>query len=164
MKTRSALLALVLLASGTTSALAATDTYLYIPGVPGEAVAKGFENWIQVDTFSVGVVDQVCSGFTIMKQLDTSSPILSAAALSGVLYPTMTVKSVRSGEQQQVFLTFTLTNVVVRAVGLKNSAAGAPMEQVTFEPAVIAMTYVPQDDAGVPGQAIQSTLTCGKVK
>jgi type VI protein secretion system component Hcp len=164
MKSRSALHALVLLAAGTTSAVAATDTYLYIPGVPGEALAAGFEEWIQVETFSVGVVDRACSGFTVMKLLDTSSPILSAAALSGVTYPSMTLKSVKTGDTQQVFLTFSLTSVVVRSVGLKNAAAGIPMEQVTFEPAVIAMSYSPQNPDGSLGQPIQNTLTCSKIK
>ena len=155
--------AILTFALGTTDAYASND-YLHIPGVPGESLDSRYRDWIDVDTYSVSVVDQACAGFTVMKLLDTSSPILSASALSGVSYPSMTMHSVKPGAEQQRFLVFELTNVVIRSVALKESPSGHPMEQVVLAPEVIAMSYYPQDDKGGLGAPIQSLRTCGKVK
>lgn len=108
------LLTVVLGAGGVaTSTFAATNTYLIIPGIPGESFEARYRDWIVLDTFSVSVVERACAGFTVMKQLDTSSPILSASALTGVVYPSMTLHSVKAGEGQIRFLVFELAAVVV---------------------------------------------------
>lgn len=160
MKMRSTLAALALSLTGTSAASAAIDTFLYIPGVPGESLHPDFRDWIDVTSLSVAVADRVCSGFTITKPLDSSSPILSAAALSAVVYPTMTVQAQKAGEGQRPFLTYTLTNVVVNAVGVAYSSSGTLVERLVLYPAVIATNYRPQDEKGGFGTPIQSTLTC----
>jgi type VI protein secretion system component Hcp len=160
MELRSTLAALALSLAGTPTASAAIETFLYIPGVPGESVDADFRDWIDVTALSVAVANRVCSGFTITKPLDATSPILSASALSAVVYPTMTVQTRKQGEGLRPFLTYTLTNVVVNAVGVTYSPAGTLVERVVLYPAVIATNYRPVDDKGGFGTPIQSTLTC----
>lgn len=155
--------ALVLLVAGMLSAPVAVDagssTYLLIPGVPGESVRDRFLGWIELDSVSVGVSNGLCSGFTVTKPLDTASPLLSASALSRVIYPTMTAKSIKDGEGQTAFLTYTLSNVSVTSISVKVSAS-AVIEAVTFLPEVVSTTYYPQDAKGAFGPAVESTVTC----
>lgn len=160
MTVRAVIASVALLAASTTTASAAIDSYLYIPGVPGESTTAGFPNWIDVTAISVAVADRVCSGITITKYLDSSSPFLSAAALTGMIYPSMTVQVVKVGEAQLPFLTYTLTNVTVGSVGVAVSPTGVLVEQVVLRPALIDMSYKSQGPDGSLQPPIQSTLTC----
>jgi len=160
MTVRAVIASVALLAAGTTTASAAIDSYLYIPGVPGESTADRFRDWIDVTALSVAVADRVCSGITVTKNLDSSSPLLSAAALTGVFYPTMTIQVIRAGAEQQNFLTYSLSSVTVASVGVAVSPTGVLVEQVVLRPAVIDMSYRPQAADGQLQDPIQSTLTC----
>jgi type VI protein secretion system component Hcp len=160
MTIRAVIASVALLAAGTTTASAAIDSYLYIPDVPGESTADLFRDWIDVTALSVAVAERVCSGVTVTKNIDASSPLLSAAALTGIFYPTMTIQVVRTGSEQQNFLTYTLSSVTVASVGVAVSAAGVLVEQVVLRPAVIYMSYRPQTADGQLQDPIQSTLTC----
>jgi type VI secretion system secreted protein Hcp len=160
MTIRAVIASVALLAAGTTTASAAIDSYLYIPGVPGESTADRFRDWIDVTALSVAVADRVCSGVTVTKNLDSSSPLLSAAALTGVFYPTMSIQVVRAGSEQQNFLTYSLSSVTVASVGVAVSPTGVLVEQVVLRPAVIDMSYRPQAADGQLQGPIQSTLTC----
>lgn len=133
---------------------------LQIPGVPGESTLSGFRDWINATSLSVAVTDRVCAGFTVMKPFDRSSPILSADALSGMVYPTMTVLVQRAGEGQRPYLTYVLTNSTVFSIGTTYSPGGALVEGVTFRPSHISLTYYPQDEKGGFGAAVASTLAC----
>jgi len=160
MAIRSVIASVALLAAGTTTASAAIDSYLYIPGVPGESTAENFRDWIDVTALSIAVADRICSGVTVTKNLDSSSPLLSAAALTGVFYPTMTIQVVRAGLEHQNFLTYTLNSVTVTSVGVAVSPSGVLVEQVVLRPVVIDMSYRPQGADGTLQSPIQSTLTC----
>lgn len=146
---------------GAISAHAADIAVLQIPGVPGESTLSGFRDWINVTSLSVAVTDRVCAGFTVMKPFDRSSPILSADALSGMVYPTMTVQVQRYGfENQRPYLTYVLTNSRVFSIGTTYSPGGALVEGVTFRPSHISLTYYPYDEKSGFGAAVASTLAC----
>ena len=69
--------------------IAAANVYVEIPGVPGEAEHVDHQRWIAATSMQVGVANKICSGVTLAKSLDTSSPVLSAAALTGAIYSTV---------------------------------------------------------------------------
>jgi type VI protein secretion system component Hcp len=155
---RPIVLAGVIAASAVQSAVAAT--FLFIPGVLGESKDARHPAWIDVQSMSVGVANRVCSGLTLSKFLDTSSPVLSAAALAGTAYPSMTLEVTSAGERPETFLTYALTNVTVSSVSVSN-ASGLVVESLTLQPAMLTMTYRPMTDGGL-GTAITMPLTCKK--
>jgi type VI protein secretion system component Hcp len=61
------------------------------------------------------VANRVCSGISVTKQIDSSSPVLSTAALLGGVYPTMTLEFT-AGTEGRSYLTYVLSNVTVNAV------------------------------------------------
>jgi len=138
---------------------AAINTYLLIPGVPGESVADRYEGWIDVDTLSVGVTAGVCDGFTLQKTLDRASPLLSAAALFRTIYPTATIESVKDGIGLQRFLVYSLESVTVYSVAVKNTAESVT-EVLTLRPATVTITYRPQRQDGTFDAAITSVVPC----
>lgn len=150
----------VSLVAGTAAAI---DTYLYIPGVPGESMDAGHPYWIDLDSVSVGVANRECTDFTVTKYLDKSSPLLSGAAMSGGTYASMRIEAVKAGEQRQAFLTYTLANVVVGAVAVA-AAKGVPipMETVTLAPTTITMSYRSQRPDGSLDAPVTFTLSCAK--
>lgn len=155
------LLACVLaLAAG--AAGAQVRSFLLIPGVPGESVDEGHRAWIDLNTVSVGVAERACTGVTLSKNLDRSSPLLSGAALTGGLYATMTIDVARSvAERPEVFLVYTLTNVSVASIQATTTATAPTVETVHLAPSTITMVYTPPA-AGGPGTAVSFTLNCVK--
>jgi type VI secretion system secreted protein Hcp len=147
------------LAAGTASAV---STFLFIPGVPGESVDDRHRDWIDLHSVSVGVADRACTGFTVTKNLDKSSPLLSGAAMTGGVYPTMTVEVLSDGIDRYAFLTYTLTNVVVGSVQATTTATVPVVESVGLVPAAITMSYRPRKPDGSLDAAVNFTLTCTK--
>ena len=159
------LCASALLALGSSAVSASTiETLLSIPGLPGESSVRGYENWIDLDSVSVGVVDRACSRITAIKKLDRASPALSASALSGLLYSSMVIATVKVGAEQAEFLRYTLTNVIVTAVNINNAPDGYPMETIILQPGVITFSYRSQREDGTLDAPIQFTLTCSKYR
>jgi type VI protein secretion system component Hcp len=152
------------LASATQAAVA--GTFLFIPGVPGEATEIDFRLWIKALAMSVGVANKSCSGVTLTKLLDTSSPVLSAAALTGGVYPTMTLMvTTDTGDRRIPVLTYTMFNVTVAAVNASvGGGTSSVVESVSLQPSSLTMTYVPPTDDGSAGKPIEYTLACPNPK
>jgi type VI protein secretion system component Hcp len=143
------------------SLLASFSTFLEIPGVPGESVDPDHRAWIDVTALSVGVTNRACNGFLVTKRLDSASPLLSAAALTGTVFQAMTVDTVDvDARDRSPFLTYTLSNVVVGAVSVAVMADGQLVEHITLQPATIHTSYRPQDSQGNLGPAVESTISC----
>jgi type VI protein secretion system component Hcp len=155
----------LILAFGSTTASA--DIFLLVPGVDGESTAVGYEDWIVIESMSIGFADRTCSGISLVKPLDKASPVLSASAITGQLFPSMTLAvtkpSLGPGAAAQ-FLTLAMTNVVVSQVSVSSEASGPPSESLNLQAGVVTMVYRPQRPDGTLGPPIQSTLTCGRFK
>lgn len=165
MNTMNRLSASVVLALAAATADASTvETLLSIPGVPGDSTLPGYRDWIDLDYMSVGVVDRACSRITLTKRLDRASPALSASALAGMLYPSMTIAAVQSNGSLTEFLTYALTNVFITAVNVNSQAGAYPVESITLQAGAITMSYRPQRSDGTLDPPIQYTLTCSKYK
>ncbi|MCJ7591705.1 MAG: type VI secretion system tube protein Hcp [Woeseiaceae bacterium] len=155
--------AAMILACGATTANAAI--FLQVPGVAGESTAKDYKDWIIVQAMSIGVIQRACTGVQLAKPLDRSSPALSAAAITGQLFPSMTMAVTSStGDGSLEYLNLVLTNVVVSSVQVGATASGPPSEQVSLLPGVITMVYRQQLGDGRLGSPVESTFTCAKYK
>ncbi len=146
------------LASAVSSASAAI--FLLIPGVPGQSVDSYHANWIDLNSFQVGVSNRVCSGITVSKQIDSSSPVLSTAALLGSVYPSMTL-DFTIGPARRSYLTYVLSNVTVN--GIAQSTGGDLIsESVSVFATTLTVTYKPQQLDGSDGTPVTYSLNCAR--
>jgi len=145
----------------------AFDTYIKIDTVDGEATQSNHEKWIEIYSFSWGASNPTTvssgatglsagkvsvSSFNVMKKTETSSAPLFAACCAGQHYATATVemsKATGTSGQQQVFLKYDFTDVMVESVQWSGSSGGddTPTESVSFAFGKVAITYSKQDEA-----------------
>jgi type VI secretion system secreted protein Hcp len=140
--------------------------WLNIPGVAGESTDANHMNQIDVSSFSFGVggsgggascagdhspTGQGASGleFSIVKNVDKSSPALTLASAAGQHYPTVTL-TMRKGGASQDFLTYTFSTVFVTEVqwGGSNGSSERPQEGVTFRYSQVSISYSQQNSDG----------------
>jgi type VI secretion system secreted protein Hcp len=163
----------------------AFDTYLKIssPDVNGEATATGYEQWIEIYSFSWGASNPTTVGsgssglsagkvsissFNVMKKTETSSPSLFAACTAGQHYATAEVdmrKATGTSGQQQVFLKYTFTDVMVESVQWSGSTGGddTPTESVSFAFGKVQVDYFKQADDGSMANAGSASWDLTKV-
>ena len=93
--------------------------------------------------------------FSVVKDVDQSSPVLFASAASGNHYPTATL-SVRKSGASQDYLTYTFSTVFVTKVQWAHEGEGNPTEEVTFQYGKLGVSCTPQNSDGSYGTAIQT--------
>jgi len=145
----------------------AFDTYIAIDTVDGEATQAKHEKWIEIYSFSWGASNPTTVGsgtsglaagkvsvssFNIMKKTETSSAKLFAACCAGQHFPKATVemsKATGTSGEQQVFLKYVFTDVMVESVQWSGSSGGddTPTESVRLAFAKCAITYSKQHEA-----------------
>jgi len=148
---------------GVAAGTAHADLFVQVAGEKGEATAKGFEGWIQAQSFSYGVSQSGAStraggggagkatltDLTITKLVDRTSPVLFTAAATGKRYPTVAVHVTAGGERgQTAFYRILLSDVLVSSVQVSGSGSDRPSESVTFNFAKIEIEYVITGEKG----------------
>jgi type VI secretion system secreted protein Hcp len=145
---------------------AAQTIYLDIPGVPGEVVLPAaFANQIEILSISNGA-SRVCSNpsvsmssVNVMKLTDKATVKLSTALRDHTVYPTATVRFVRS--DGQVYQVYQMNNAVVESLQTSGSGGGddRTTESVSFEFAQLVVSYTFFDGSGKPGATDTMTFT-----
>jgi len=145
----------------------AFDTYLSIDTVTGEATQANHVGWIEIYSFSWGASNPTTVGpgsgglaagrvsvssFNVMKKTEASSATLFAACCAGQHFDKATVemsKATGTSGQQQVFLKYTFTDVMVESVQWSGSTGGddTPTESVSLAFAKCEINYSKQDEA-----------------
>ena len=148
----------------------AVNMYLYIDGVKGESQAKGFTNWIDIFSYSLGVSNPTSVGtgtgsgagkadfssVSIQKTIDTATPSLFLNCASGKHFTKAQLKVLEAGGDSPVeFLVIDFTQVFVDAVSWGGSSGGTkPSESVSFSSATVQFTYTPQTATGSAGSPV----------
>ena len=148
----------------------AVNMYLYIDGVKGEAQAKGFTNWIDIYSYSVGASNPTSVGtgtgsgagkvdissMSIQKSVDTATPSLFLNCASGKHFPKAQLKVLEAGGESPVeFLVVDFTQVFIDSINWgASSGGGKPSESVSFSFASIQFTYTPQTATGAAGSPV----------
>ena len=146
----------------------ASDTFLEIDGIKGESSDKDHKDWIEVLSFNWGV-SQMASGtassagggstqradfqdLSIVKELDSSSPLLNKACWGGAHIKKVTLQLNRAaGDKRQKYMEYIMEHVIISSVSIGGGGGGVPTESVTFNYGKITTTYTKQARAGGGG-------------
>jgi type VI secretion system secreted protein Hcp len=123
----------------------AVDMFLKIDGIDGEAVDAKHKGEIELLSFSWGITQPISqtgggatgkaqvSDFSIVKQMNASSPLLMEKCCSGEHIPNVTIKLVNK-ETKQTFYEVKLTDCLISSynTGGAGNGGAVPMDQVSF--------------------------------
>jgi type VI protein secretion system component Hcp len=158
-----AALSVCLLSVTSTAVQAAQSAFLQVPGIPGESVTRGYENWIELSGFGQEFSRRACGGMTLNKTLDRASALLAVAAVNGEVLAQATVAVRNAGEGGAEILRLVLSDVTVQSSTIKDVAStNAVEETLQLQPRVINITYRSVDDAGRLGPPITTVVTCNR--
>ena len=159
------------------------SAFLKIEGIPGESTIAGYEDQIEVLSFSHGVSQQANlasstaggatttranhSDFTIMKACDKSTPVLLQRCSAGLTIPKATLTLVRAaGDDMIPYMVYTIAPLLISAVSYSGSS-DLPSESVSFNYGKIEWVYTQQKraDGGGGGNTTGSwNLQTGKAQ
>ncbi|MDP1947325.1 MAG: type VI secretion system tube protein Hcp [Nitrospirota bacterium] len=132
---------------------AATEMFLFMQGVSGEATQVPHANWIEVESASWGHATKApFDPLVFTKVFDLASPLLALAVADGRHFQTAILEFQKPvGSQQQVYLRVILTDVTVKAYAAAghHTSAGLPVESVKLGFAKIEWLYFKQMPNGL---------------
>jgi type VI secretion system secreted protein Hcp len=144
----------------------ASDFYLKIPNIPGEAKEERHREWIEVDSWSFGISNNSDPGrgsgatksvanfteFSFTKRNDRSSPRIFQTICSGMHIPELTFGGQKAGAKQGIadYLILRFRDCIISS--LQQSGGGAadvmPSESVSFSFSQIEFEYQQVDVKG----------------
>jgi type VI secretion system secreted protein Hcp len=156
-------LLLGLLAVGSGEAYAAFRTFLFVPGIPGDAIDAQHTDWIEILSMSQGLTGTkkavACSDLAVMKFLDRSGPALWAAAAVGQVFPEIHIEVVRAGDTEVVVYDIRFSNAKVTSINTSGSSE-LPTESVSFSYQSLTLTFNRQTSTGAIIPGTPQTVTC----
>lgn len=132
------------------SAQAAGDFFFQPQGIPGDSADQTFAGAIDVNSFSVGVAKPglaraAVQDATIVKTVDSASPVIFRNVLAGTLVPTAKLTLRRVGDNQFVFLRYCFTDLRFTSSTTAGSETDSgPDERVTFTYRNVTARYTRQ--------------------
>lgn len=139
------------------------DAFLQVPGIDGDSVDATHRTWIDVQSFGFNATARVCQGLSVVKRLDSASPLLSAAVVNGDVFPQMLLELRKAGGNGGPLPFWTLTLKDVSILSITQNVDGALntlTEQLQLKPLTIEMTFRPLNPKGTFDTPIASTLDC----
>src|SRR6185436_10737853 len=115
----------------------ATDTFMLVPGIPGDSAARGHENWIDVISLQQSWPGQVRKGtscdVTVVKALDSAGPRLWLAAVTGQSFPEIKIEMVKAAADPFTFYQLKLTNAIISSITTSGNSTSI-VENVVISP------------------------------
>jgi type VI secretion system secreted protein Hcp len=150
--------------------MAAVDYFLKIKGIEGEAQDKTHKNEIELESWSWGESNSgshasgmgggagkvAMQDFHFVMKINKASPKLFLACATGEHIPDAVLTCRKAGKEQQEFLKFKFTDVLISSYQTGGSAHGdiVPTDQISFNFAKIEVDYKPQNADGSLGGSI----------
>lgn len=145
------------------------DGFIKFATIPGESTDDKHKEWVEMLSFSWGAHQQAggsasatgahagqrvdIADFSIVKQLDKSSPKLFLACCNGEHIADVTVELCKAGGDKQKYMTYKFNDVLISSVRPGGSSHGGdalPLEEVSFKFSKVQMEYIPVDKTGKP--------------
>jgi type VI protein secretion system component Hcp len=150
------------------TAHAASDYLMKIDGIPGTSTMQGFEDYLEVQSWSLGFSRGVCQNLHFVKEMDTSSAELTGATLTGLYYPTVILVARKRGGDGSAFtyMRLTLFSSIFTSfqTGGSNGSSIIPMEQISLAPSSVKFELFEQQGDGSVRPAATNTVSCQKPK
>ena len=153
----------------------AFDGFIKIEGIDGDSTDENHKNWIEIQSYSHGLHQQVggsrSSGgaatagrvdhndFSFMKEIDKATPLLTLHCCNGKHIPKVEVELCRAGDKKNVFMKWTLEDVIVASVQTDGASGSAmPSESVSLNYGKVLWTYTNTDPKkGTTGGKVESS-------
>jgi type VI secretion system secreted protein Hcp len=144
----------------------ASDAFIQIGSVKGEATDDKHADWIEVYSWSIGATQSGSpyattgsttgkadvSDFNFTHPLDLSSAKLFELCCTGENTPKVVFEAQKSaGKSKQVYIKITMENAIVSSVQPSGSQGGDAMESVGLRFSKIEYDYTQQKDDGSSG-------------
>ena len=155
----------------------AIDSFLKLGSLKGESVVKGFEDQIQVLSWSWGLsqtgTTHMASGggagkvnvadINVTHHVDAASPALIQACCKGTHFDTATLTMNKAGGTALAYVTITLHDIIISSVNTSGAGEEQLMETFGLNFAKFKYSYQPQDNKGAKkGGAIDVTYDIAK--
>ena len=153
--------------------MAVIDYFLQITGVEGESTDAKHKGWLDVDSWSWGETQTGAHGtgggggagkvsmqdFHFVTRVSKASPKLFLACASGEHFKEAKLVARKAGKEQQEFLTWTFSDLLVSSYQTGGSEAGQmlPLDQVSLNFAKIKVEYRAQKSDG----SLDGPITAG---
>ena len=150
--------------------MAAVDYFLKIDGIQGESKADKHKNEIDIDSFSWsmsqsgtfaagggGGAGKASAGdFHFTMAVNKASPALFLACAQGDHIKNAILTCRKAGKEQQEFLVYKLTDVLVSSYRVFGGTDAEPTDQLAFNFAQINVEYRPQRADGKLDPAVKA--------
>jgi type VI protein secretion system component Hcp len=147
--------------SASSAAAQTTDTFMLVPGIPGDSTSDRHANWIVVysvvQNFDSGLRNPGSCTVAVAKGLDRSGPPLWAAAVTGTTFPQITIEITKASGTPVRFYDLILTDAKVTTI---SSSPSVLAEQLTIAGTKATLKYYPQNPDGSIGSPISATVDC----
>jgi len=126
------------------------DSFVRIPGMPGESKAHGHEGWIDALSFTIEIDRGLNGGkansgtLVLSKYLDKATPQLGQYCTSGRHIREVIIEIRKGGKDSLNYMVYKLQNVTVTSVRAQAKGGKRTTEEVTLRFASITWTYTPQ--------------------
>jgi type VI secretion system secreted protein Hcp len=156
-------LVLGVLATGSGEAYAQFQTFMLVPGIPGDATDAQHPDWIEILSMSQGATSTkktvACSDLSVLKFLDRSGPALWAAAAVGQVFPEIRIEVVTGSDTRIVIYDLRFVNAKVTSINT-SGASELPTESVSFSYQSLTLTFNRQSSTGVIIPGTPQTISC----
>jgi type VI secretion system secreted protein Hcp len=147
--------------------VATVDYFLKLDGIPGESRDAKHKGEIDLESFSWGATSQGAAGgggrggsvgagkvsmqdFHFTTRVNKASPMLFLSCATGKHIKQATLTARKAGKEQQEFLVFKFTDILISSYQVGGSEGGpdTPMDQVSFNFGQIEYEYREQKPDG----------------
>jgi type VI secretion system secreted protein Hcp len=151
--------------------MAVVDYFLKIDGIEGESTDAKHVNWIDVDSWSWGENQplQPAHGsgagagkvqvrdFAFTSRVSKASPKLFLACASGTHLKEARLVGRKAGKDQQEFLTWTFSDILVSGYETGGTEASLPLDSVSLNFSKVSVAYKAQKADG----SLEAAVTAG---
>jgi type VI secretion system secreted protein Hcp len=152
--------------------------FMKYDGIDGNVTAKGYEKWIEVQSFQFGAGRGIStptggaenreasaasvSEVTVTKLMDKASPKLFEAGLIGNEGKMVKIVMTRTGKELAELCLYKFEEVLVSGYSVSSGGDGAPMESMSLNFVKFEYSYTGSDVAGKDASKMKVGFDIGK--
>jgi type VI secretion system secreted protein Hcp len=154
--------------------------FMHYDGVEGNVTAKGYEKWIEVQSFQFGSGRGIStptggsenreasapsvSEVVVTKLMDKASPKLFEAGLIGNEGKMVKVVMTRTGKELAELCMYKFENTLLSSYSVSSGGQGAPMESLSLNFTKFEYSYTGSDVAGKDASKMKVGYDIGQAK